>query len=141
MTRQEMTGKRDLDFSMWIRKNLPDSSNGFMASDIDFYIFNYKTLNHALVEVKTHSSELKRWQREMYERLGRWIGEGGSSEGWNFIGFFIIKFENKDFEDGKVYLNGNESSELEIKTILSLEEHQNHTNDVHWSLKPFPEHI
>ena len=37
MTRPEITGKREIDFSLWVRKNLPDSqADGFMASDIDF---------------------------------------------------------------------------------------------------------
>ena len=120
MTRPEMTGKREIDFSRWVRANLPDSSTGFMASDIDFYLFNYKTKNHALVEIKTYTGQLKRWQDEMYARLGKWIDEGGRKEGWNYIGFFLIKFENKDFTDGKVFLNGKESTEDEIKEILSL---------------------
>ena len=91
MTRPEITGKRDIDFSRWIRKNLPDSSSGFLVSDIDFYIFNYKTKNHALVEIKTYTGQLKEWKRKMYERLGKWIKEGSEKEGWNFKGFFLIK--------------------------------------------------
>ena len=133
MTRPEITGKRDIDFSRWVRKNLPDSSSGFLVSDIDFYIFNYKTKNHALVEIKTYTGQLKEWQRKMYERLGRWIKEGSEKEGWNFKGFFLIKFEKKDFTEGKVYLNGIESTEEEIRRILSLEDIE---EERHWSLRP-----
>ena len=121
MTRPEITGKREIDFSLWVRKNLPDSqADGFMASDIDFYFFNYKTKNHALVEIKTYTGKLSLWQEQMYDRLGRWIQNGGDKEGWNFMGFYLIKFEKKDFTEGKVFLNGIESSEEEIKNVLSF---------------------
>ena len=43
MTRQENTGIRDLTFSGWVRENLPNSATGFMVTDIDFYMYNYKT--------------------------------------------------------------------------------------------------
>ena len=141
MTRPEITGKREIDFSKWVRSKLPDSATGFMVSDIDFYIYNYKTKNHALVEVKTYTGKLKRWQSEMYDRLSKWIGEGGKKDGWNFIGFFLINFEKKDFSEGKVYLNGVESSEEEIKQTLSLENDCNKYPDIHWSLRPIPEKI
>lgn len=35
MTKQENTYLRDFIFSGWIRNNFPDSSTGFMVSDID----------------------------------------------------------------------------------------------------------
>ncbi len=63
MTRKEQTGIRDLTFSQWIRENLPDSNTGFMVSDIDFYIYNYKLKRCMLLEVKTHKAELKFWQK------------------------------------------------------------------------------
>ena len=43
MTRKEQTGIRDLTFSRWVREKLPDSNTGFMVSDIDFFMYNYKT--------------------------------------------------------------------------------------------------
>ena len=50
MTRQEVTGVRDLGFSNWIRKELPDSSTGFSASDLDFMLWNWKTKKIILLE-------------------------------------------------------------------------------------------
>ena len=32
-----------LKFSDWIRENLPSSEDGFMVSDVDFILYNYKT--------------------------------------------------------------------------------------------------
>ena len=44
MTRQEITGTRDLRFSRWMRINLPKSNTGWVSSDIDFYIYSYHDL-------------------------------------------------------------------------------------------------
>ena len=122
MTRREVTNKRDLKFSNWMRIYLPDSNTGFTASDIDFYIYNHKTKVHGIIELKSHMSNLTYPQRQMYPRLNKWISEGGAKEGWHYAGFFLIQFEKEFFNDGKVYLNGKESSEVEIKQILSLKE-------------------
>lgn len=42
MTRKEFSGTRELLFSDWVRTKLPDSSTGFLVTDLDFIIFNYK---------------------------------------------------------------------------------------------------
>ena len=120
MTRREQTGTRDLTFNTWLRDALPDSSTGQMVSDIDFYIFNYKKKEHLIVETKTYNAPLKTWQEIMYSKLQRWVSEGGNKEGWKFKGFYLIQFEKTFFDDGKVYLNGEESSKEEIIETLSL---------------------
>ena len=120
MTRRDQTGIRDLAFSKWVRNNLPESPTGFIVSDIDFYMYNFKKKTHLMVEVKQCNSELRPFQVIMYRNLSKWIAESGSRDGWVFKGFFFIKFEKKSFDDGKVYLNNKESSEFEIKKILSL---------------------
>ena len=69
MTRPEFSGIRDLTFSGWIRKNLPDSSTGTLVSDLDFIIYNYKTKNILLLEIKTHNANLKKWQQDIFNLL------------------------------------------------------------------------
>ena len=120
MTRKEKTGTRDLTFNGWVRNSLPDSNTGFIVSDIDFYMYNWKKMTHLMVEIKTRNSPLAKWQEIMYNNLSKWIKEGSKKEGWDFKGFFFIKFENSFFNDGKVYLNEKESSEEEIIKVLSL---------------------
>lgn len=44
--------------SDWIREKLPDSANGFMVSDIDFVLFNYKTKKIIFIECKTHNKQI-----------------------------------------------------------------------------------
>ena len=120
MTRKENTGIRDLTFSNWVRVKLPDSSTGFLVSDIDFYMCNYNKKTHLMVEIKAYNTELPKWQRIMYKNIYKWIKEGSEKEGWDFKGVYFIKFEKTSFNDGKVYLNGKESSEDEIIKKLSL---------------------
>ncbi len=119
-TRAEITNTRELNFSGWIRKSLPDSATGYLVTDLDFVIYNYKTKKIALVEIKTRSADLKFWQKEIFENLSKWISKGIDKD-WTFCGFHVIKFENTFFNDGKCYLNGMESTEYEICQFLSLQ--------------------
>lgn len=119
MTRQEFTNTRDLTFSKWIRANLPNSSTGYLVTDLDFVIFNYVSKNLLLMEVKTRGSKLKYWQSELFNLLDKCLKEGIKAP-YNYLGFHLISFENANFKDGKVYLDNKESSEAEIENILSL---------------------
>lgn len=119
MTQIEKTGIRELNFSKWIRESLPDSKTGFMVSDIDFIIYNYKTKNIAIIELKTRSAELKTWQSIFYKNICKWI-KNGIDDDWNFKGFYFIKFENTFFNDGKCFLNNIEISELDLIKELSF---------------------
>lgn len=121
MTRQEVTNTRDLRFSGWIRTNLPDSATGFMVSDIDFLLFNFKTNIWIMLEIKTRSAKLRHWQREMYNNLDEIISAGVNALGnkieWR--GVHVVTFENTFFDDGKCYLDDHEISEEELKYYLS----------------------
>jgi len=121
MTRKEQTGKRDLTFSQWIRENLPDSNTGFMVSDIDFYIYNYKLRRCMLLEVKTHKAELPFWQKNMYKLLAKWLSKGIDS-GWSFYGFHFLRFENTCFVDGRCMLDTKLVTENEVIRFLSLKD-------------------
>lgn len=120
MTKKEMTGIRDLTFSAWVRENLPDSSTGYMASDLDFIFWNYKTKKVMLIEIKTRNADVKTWQKIMWSNIDKWIKNGIDSN-WTYLGFNFIQFERTNFEDGRCYLNGNEISELELIQVLNLQ--------------------
>lgn len=119
MTRIEVTHIRELNFSGWIRNNLPDSMTGVYVSDLDFIIENWKTKDIMLLEIKTRNGGMRPGQRKLFENLDRWINKGIDSS-WTYHGFHVIKFENIFFNDGKVYFDGKESSEDEIRRILSF---------------------
>ena len=119
MTRQEKTGKRDLYFSKWVRENLPDSSTGIVLTDLDFILYDYKRKKIALMEIKTRNSNLKYAQGEIFKNIHKWI-KAGISDGWEYKGFYLIKFEKTNFEDGKCFINGKNVTEKELTEILSF---------------------
>jgi hypothetical protein len=121
MTRKEYSGIRELKFSTWVREKLPCSSTGYMASDLDFFLWNFKTKKLIMLEIKTRNTEPKLWQSNMWKNIEKWINFG-ISDGWEFKGYHLIKFENTSFEDGKCYLNSNEIAEDELIIFLSMYE-------------------
>jgi hypothetical protein len=118
-TRKEITGNRPLDFSAWIRNNLPESKTGYFVSDLDFVLYNYKAKKLMMLEIKTRNAEPKYWQKLMWDNMDKWI-KNGIDEDWTYYGFFYVKFENTFFNDGRCYLNGKEISELDLKEFLSF---------------------
>lgn len=119
MTRKELTGKRDLTFSGWIRNNLPDSSVGYGVSDLDFIICNWKEKKIMFVEVKTNNGSLTYFQKSLYTDLHRWIKNGIDNE-WKYYGFNLIVFEHSSFDDGKCFLNNREINETDLINYLSF---------------------
>ena len=118
-TREEKLNSRDLTFSGWIRKNLPDSNTGFMVTDIDFVLFNYKTKKIMIVEIKCRMAEVKTWQKKFYRLLLKWLTKGMDKE-WTFSGIHLIQFEKTFFTDGKCYLDRKEISEKDLVLFLSM---------------------
>jgi hypothetical protein len=119
MTRSELTGIRELNFSQWIRDNLPDSSLGFVVSDLDFIVSNYKTKRIMLLEIKTRNAQLKTWQQILFNNLAKWIKQGIDKD-WEFLGFHTITFQNTFFNDGNVYLDNIEITEQKLAKFLEL---------------------
>ena len=107
-------------FNEWVRKNLPSSATGFLASDLDFILFNYKTRNIMLLEIKTRGKELKTWQSILFNNLDKWLKRGIDSD-WEYHGFNYITYEKTNFNDGDVFFNGKEITEDELRSILSFE--------------------
>jgi len=121
MTRKEITGIRDLTFSRWIRKKLPDSSTGYSVSDLDFVLWNWKTKKVMMLEIKTRSDLPRKGQKYMWKNINNWMRKG-VDDGWKYLGFNLIVFEKTDFLDGKCYLNNKEITEKELINFLSLED-------------------
>ena len=73
-----------------------------------------------LLEVKTRNGLVKEWQRRLFTDLERWIMKG-IDNGWECLGFHTIQFENTNFNDGKVFFDGLELREEDIKKLLSFD--------------------
>lgn len=119
MTRREITGIRDRRFNDWIRQNMPDSKTGYMATDVDFVLYNYKTKNVVILEVKTRNGDVYEWQKIFYKNLDKWIRKGISDD-WTYHGVHLIQFENTCFDDGKCFLDREEISEQEFINRFSF---------------------
>lgn len=119
MTRQEITGIRSLTFSQWIRTNLPDSSTGFSATDIDFVLYNWQTKKVMILEVKINNGYVRFNQAKLFGLMDKWISKGIDKD-WTYLGLHTIVFERNDFEDGRCYLNGHLITESELIKFLSM---------------------
>lgn len=71
-----------------------------------------------LLEIKTRGAKLKNWQNNIFQDLSRWL-QKGIDNGWQFLGFHVVTFENEFFHDGKCFWDGEEINEEELKTKLS----------------------
>ena len=124
MTRQEVTGTRDLTFSGWIREHLPDSSTGFLASDLDFILWNWKTRRLMLIEVKTRGAKMRFWQESLFKMFDNLILIGAEHlcPAIEYRGFHCIRFENTSFDDGRVYFDDTLTTEMDLINVLGMSE-------------------
>lgn len=130
MTRPEHLNTRDLSFSRWVRQNLPDSSTGFSATDLDFIFWNWSPGRERMmiVEVKTRDRKLSTGQKLHMRRMDEWMRAGVATDpNWHYVGMFVITFECTDFTDGRVWIQNiqsdtqHEVTEAGLVALLSLE--------------------
>ena len=119
MTIQEKTGYRDLTFSKWIREKLPDSSTGFLVSDLDFILENWKTKKIMLIEVKTNNGLMRKGQSMLFKNLDRWLRNGIDNE-WQYYGFHLIQLSNNNPVESDIMFDGFPITESDLIRKLSL---------------------
>lgn len=121
-TRPEQTGERNLDFSGWVKKHLPDSYDGFRVSDLDFILANVKTKKIMLLEQKNYASRTRQWQKSLFRDVDRWIAAGilHDQRGWEYLGFHSVVFERTYPENGKVWFDGELVTKEELTNKLSF---------------------
>jgi len=105
--------------SDWVREELPNSMCGYMVSDLDFVLWDYIKKRVMLLEVKTHGSKCKEWQRRMWKNINRWLA-AGVDDGWEYMGFHLLVFAGKDFTS-PIYFDYKQITEEKLKSILSME--------------------
>jgi hypothetical protein len=121
-TRPEQSGERNLDFSGWVRENLPDSYDGFRVSDLDFILANVKTKKIMLLEQKIYAGKTRNWQKELFSYVNRWISTGIENENpdWEYLGFHTVVFEKTFPENGKIWFDGQLVTKEELRDKLSF---------------------
>ena len=116
MTRQR-NDNHSTEFGLWLRQQRElDSGLGFTATNIDYMWQNYKTGEWMLVEEKRYMSQVRFPQSKLFEVLNKSIVDR------NYKGLHIIIFENTSPDDGKIYLDGKETSKAQLIKFLSFEE-------------------
>lgn len=99
----EITGKRSLEFSAWIRENCDSTQSGFTATDLDFFIRNFKSKKYVLLETKTNNALLRFGQFMALKDLDA-IHKNSTFEGLKYCGLYYLIFERTNPDDGRTYL-------------------------------------
>ena len=120
MVREENSGERSLEFSQWIRERLPDTDTGYVVSNLDWIFHNYKNKILLLAEEKTHGGQLRYAQSKLFigilePALRMWC----EANGYIWLGFHLIRFENTCPTDGKIYWDDESISEETLIDRLS----------------------
>lgn len=122
-TRQEQTGRRNLDFSGWVRRTLT-GAKGFTVFDLDFIFRDYERKLLQVVEVKTHGGEISTLQRialgELAQILEAGVAAGRPSSGWRWCGMHVLRLEGTSPENGRILWNGAEVSEGQLVQLLEM---------------------
>jgi hypothetical protein len=114
---KEVTGKRNLNFSKWVRESNP-GVYGFTANDVDFLLRNYRTKEIMVIEVKCYNGRMLDKQRLFYCDLHKILKSGCEAAGWKYKGVHLLQFENTCPADGKIYLDNKEITEDQLKDII-----------------------
>ncbi len=121
MTRQEVTGERSLEFSRWIRSELPDSQTGYLVTNLDWIFYNYKSKIILMIEEKTHGAKVREWQSRLFnEIIAPALSDWCSKHNFIWLGFHSIVFENTNPKDGKIYWDDELISEDTLRERLSF---------------------
>lgn len=122
MTKQEQTGERSLEFSRWIRENLPDSQTGLCVTNIDWVFYNWRTKKLMLCEEKTHMAKLSKW----FEMLISYVIEPALRafcryHAIQYKGYHLIQFDGTSPDDGKIFVNGKLMDKKAFTSWISLQ--------------------
>lgn len=95
---------KSTEFGLWLRVQPEiDSLSGFRATNIDYFWYNEGGDGRwVLIEEKRHLAIVKPWQHKAFTVIDDACRKGDN----NYVGFFIIRFENTNPADGKMYLDG-----------------------------------
>lgn len=128
MTRQEQTGRRNLDFSSWVREALI-STKGFTVFDLDFIFRDYERKLLQIVEVKTHGGQISTLQRialaELAQIMQAGVAAGRPASGWRWCGMHVLRFENTSPLNGRILWDGELISEKQLIGLLEMRNFDN----------------
>lgn len=107
--------KHSTQFGLWLRDQQEiDSNLGYQTTNID-YLWKLPCGRWFFIEEKRYMSQLKEWQIDIFKNLQKCSERGDPRF---FLGFFVIKFENTNPEDGDIFLNGKLTTKEQLIEFL-----------------------
>ena len=101
MTRKQENGQPPTEFSAWLREQREiDSDIGYRTYNIDYLWTRDGTDKFLLIEEKRHMGQIKEGGRRAFKKI-----LSALQNNKNFLGFFLIRFENTCPDDGKIYIS------------------------------------
>lgn len=104
--RQEQSGTRDLDMSRWLRQHCRPSKGGctldgielgcFVASDLDFILYDYKRQIVQLLEVKTRNGQVRFAQKQILDLIDRALAAAAPIIGFQYLGLHVLRMDGTD---------------------------------------------
>ena len=105
------------EFGLWLRNQKEiDSSEGFLATNIDYVWENYKTRNWMMIEEKRYNRQSKEWQKFIFKMLDLLCRVDKNYKGFHYL---IFEFTNPD--DGKMFWDNIEINREQLIKILRFE--------------------
>jgi hypothetical protein len=106
-------------FSNFMYAYRDECNVGFTYVNFDAIIRNYHKKTFALLEIKCKQAPLSYAQGKIFNEIDAALRRG-MGDGWQYLGFYILQFENTSFDDGKAFLNGQEITGDEFKMWLRI---------------------
>lgn len=120
MTTRKRIDSHSTQYGLWLREQKEiDSSLGYTGTNIDFVWRNYKTGQIMLIEEKRYMGELTMAQDGTFCIIDNALKNSILKS--VYYGFHLIRFENTNPEDGKIYLNNILISKEDLIKFLKFE--------------------
>jgi hypothetical protein len=101
------------DFSKLMYSLASLENTGLTVNDIDFIIRNHHRKTLAIVEVKTRCGHLTYSQQKTFSELDQFL-RNGICGGWKYLGFYVLRFQNTSFANGKAWISYGEVIDQEV---------------------------
>jgi hypothetical protein len=107
---------KSTEFGLWLRNQKEiDSGLGYITSNLDYIWRNYNTGDWMLIEEKRYLSNIKLWQKQLFDRIDRLCRSDS-----HYKGFHKIVFEKTNPDDGFILLDDKRITKVELLNFLKF---------------------
>jgi len=115
---QQRRDNHSTEFGLWLRKQekIDSRKYGFVTTNIDYVWKNYRTGKYMFIEEKRYMSDVRFYQKNIFNEIDR-----ACKNDENYCGFYVLKFEKTNPDDGKIYLNDIEITKEDLFKFLQFD--------------------